>query len=356
MYADVLYNILFNLNKTADHDLPTVNEASVISYVKDAFGISESKHNESYERVRRKESPDIEVDGEITDDSGNISKQTRSYNTSCFITPKVNNFEALESHCCLLQILLKHELELSQTPYFYWSGKFSFLAATVLSLHSESKYLTEINLAFAKWAAYAEIHQWHPLDLKIFLEILDFIIDFQTDELGTLAVPSLMTTAKVLFPTCFGLTSNIVAGFKDPAQEKARINELKSTDEQVIKMFWDGASKLNTTFLKFFGALHETDDLQYNKIEILQKSFMILNKMKIIEPPIDEKVEKIVSEETLKESIMQGTSKYLSKIINIKKLRHKRNNVRLDELIRIMEVSTESCTSLSDRFGSHFEE
>lgn len=356
MYADVLYSVLFNLNKRADHDLPTVNEASVISYVKDAFGISESKHNESYERLRRKESPDIEVDGEIADDSGDILKQTRLSNTYSFITPKVNNFEALESHCCLMQILLKHELELSQTPHFYWSGKFSFLARTVLSLHSESKYLTEMNLAFTKWAAYAEVHQWHPLDLKIFLELLDIIINFKTDEMGTIALPKLMTTAQVLFPTCFGLASNFATSFQNLTQEKNHANELKSTDEQVIKMFWDAANKLNETFLQFFGKLQETDDLQCNKIEILRKSFTILNKMKIIKQPMDVNVCKTVSEEALKESIMRGISKYLSKIVNMKKLRHKRNSVKLDELIRIMEVSTESCKSLSDRFGSHFEE
>lgn len=355
MYEDVLYNITYNLKKQADHDLPAVNEASVISYVKDAFGITENKHNECYERVRRKESPDIDDDGQNFDDSGD-SKPTRPPNIYCFITPKVNNFEALESHCCLMQILLKHELELSQTPRFYWPGKFSFLATTVLSVHSDSKYLTETNIAFAKWAAYAEVHQWHPLDLKIFLEILDSLIEFNTGEVGTKAVTGLMTTAKVLLPACFGLTSNVVTGFKDPAYEKARVNELKSTDDQVIKMFWDAANKLSKTFLKFFGRLHETDDLQYIKIEILRKSFMILNKMKIIEPSMDENALKIVSEETLKESITQGTSEYLSRITKRNKWRHKRNNVRLDELIRIMELSIESFKSLSDRFGPSFVE
>lgn len=343
---------MYDLNRCADSDLPTINQNSAYSYVKDAFEISESKHDESLERVSRRDYGDF-FNGEIANDSPEaVSRKSTKTSTSCLLRPRINSFDYLYSHSCLIKILLKHELESSQTPHFYWSGKFSFLATTILSLHSESKLLTDTSMAFAKWAAFAEVHQFFPLDLKVFLELLDLVIESTVDEDGTVAVPNLLTSAKVLIPSCFGLAPNPNT-MSSLIDEKNCFNELRSSDQDTIQMFYEAVNQLNQAMLSYIEKLKDNDELEFMKIDILRKTFMIINRMRKLQPPVEHDRasatdDMIVDARGTKESVLNKGSK--------KKLRSKSNLIRLNELIKILKILAEECKNLIKRFATSFQE
>lgn len=337
---------MHHLNKDIDSDLPIINEYSAFAYIKDAFGISESKHSELLEKVKMRELPEIGVHVENpTDDNGNL--QPASF---CFVPSKVDNFEALEAHCSLLKILMKHELELSQTPHFYWSGKFSLLASTLLHLHAEFRLLSDIDIALSKWSAYTEIHRQHPLDLKVFTEILDAIIENFNHEELPVEKRLLFGTAKVFIPACFG-SSGAVLGLKEESAP-IELDQLKTKDEKVIAMFWHATKILTESFGRFISELNIENDLENIKIEILRKIFIIINKVKRVE----QGEINTAFEESIKTSVAHGTSKYLLRTLNRRNLKIKNNETRLDELIKFLEASTADFLKLSDRFGFIFEE
>jgi hypothetical protein len=351
VYEDVLYNTLHHLSDgDVDNDLPTININSALSYVRDAFGISENKHNEIYEKAKSREFPKIQIDKNTLSESdeGNLTKN--KLNKIYGFTPNINNFEALEAHCCLTKILLKHQLESSQTPHFYWDGKFSFLARSVLLQHSESKCLTDANIAFGQWAAYAEVHKQHPLNLAVFIEKLGEIVDICDNGETTIGEKNLLVAAKVFIPSCFGLAPTL-RSIKEPIVLKSSYDKLNTKDELVVKMFWNGAKILSDSFVLFIGKLYEKND---SEIEILIKTFEIMNKIKKIES--SENSMNIKFLESIKESITGETSKYLSQIINRKSLKNKNNEVRIRKLINVMTVANADFVKLIETYGSVFEE
>lgn len=349
---------MYHLNKDGEDDFeqPRINEDSALSYVKDAFGISENKHNEIFEKVKAKETPEITIDESPARDAVDSKLVISKPSTYCFLSPKINNYEALETHCCLVKILLKHELELSQAPHYYWSGKFSFLASTILHLHSEFRYLTETSLAFTKYTAFAEVHHQHPVDLKVFLEMLDALIIMFTDDDVMIADNKLLASARVFLPACLGMKSNIVDGIIDVANNRTSFDQLKTKDELTVKMFWEATKKLNDSFSSFVGKLLYESDLESIKIEMLRKMLMIINQIKKVEPPQSEVAVNMSFEESIKEAIKSSTSKYLSRLINKRKLKSKNNETRLFEVIRVVETASSDCLKAIDRFGAIFEE
>lgn len=240
--------------------------------MKDAFGISENEHNEMFEKVKTRDFSEVEtVDGPI--------EATKPEN--CQPAPENNNFEALDSHSTLMKVLLKHELEVSQAPFYYWNGKFSFLASTILQLHSKFKCLTAVNLMFARWFAFTDINQHYPLDLRMFTEILNSIIEVRNNNFMAVAETHFLTSAKVLLPTCFGMASKFIAGMKDSELEKPIYDQLATKDEQAINRFWEGTRMLSKSLNQFIIDLNQQEDeLENIKVEILRKAFIIINKTK----------------------------------------------------------------------------
>lgn len=347
MYEDVIYNILHHLNRFADndlYDLPTIDKESAVIYVRDAFGISENKHTEVFERVTKKQSPEIEIvlDTDVVD----ALDESQSKEKYCLLTSKVNNFEAFEAHCCLIKVLLKHELETSLAPHFYWSGKFNLLGTAILDLHSDFNFLTPNELSLIQWSAYSDIHQQHPIDLNVFINVLDRIIDdVIKEETRTVAEVSIF---KSFVPACFGFPS-IVNGLHDGLTIKA--DRLKTKDEKHTALFWKAAKVLNESFLLFIENLSEENDLENIKGDILRKIFAIVNKIQRVE---DVKLG-TAFEVSIGLAINRGTSKHLSGIIDRKKLRSLNHETRLDELIRVVARATTEYTRISDRFNFLFE-
>lgn len=332
------------MNKDIGDDLPTIDKESAFNYMRDAFGVSKNKHKEVFDRMKTKQSPEVEV-GFDTDgvDAVDLVRSKEKY---CFLTPKVNNFEALEAHCTLIKVLLKTELEVSQMPHFFWSGKFSLLGTTVLDLHSDYNFLTSNDLSMIQWSAYADIHRQHPIDLNVFINILDSIIDDAIKE-ETTAFKEI-SFIKSFVPACFGFPS-IVNGLHDGLIKTA--DRLKNKDEKTTAMFWNAAKVLNESNLLFIEKLSDENDLENIKGDILRKIFTIVNKIQKIE----NSELNSTFEVSVELAINRGTSKYLSKIINQKKLKSLHHETKLDELIRVVAQATTEYTNTSDRFNFLFE-
>ena len=235
-----------NGKEDVDNDLPIITENSAFSFIKDAFGISDDKHNELFEMTKSRDSPEIFVDSGNLNDSIDDNLPTKKLESFCNFTPNINNFRAIEAHCCLIKILLKHQLDLSQCPPYYWYGNFSFLARSLLSLHAESKYLTETNIAFTQLAAFTEIHKHHPLDLNTFSETFELIVHKSNTAETAATEKKLLDSAKIFIPACFGSITKMPQAIKQAQTGKISNDQLKTQDEFVIKMFWDSSKALRS--------------------------------------------------------------------------------------------------------------
>lgn len=329
-----------------DNDLPSINKHSAYNYVKDAFQVSDPKHNEIFEKVKSRESPEIVVETEIA------AAAADNVDAFCFVTPKIDELDAFKAHCCLTKILLNHELQTSNTPHYFWMGKFSLLASTILQLHSEFRYLTETNLAFTKWLAFADIQANHPLDLNVFFGIYELIAQEYKNEQKPVAMVSLLSAPRAFLPSCFGMPP-VFSQSKSSRVEKPDYVQLKTKDEKIVDSFWKASEYLTKVFLTFIENLNEENDLEFIKVELLRKSFMIVKKFLKIE---DTKTSQAGLEDSVKKAIANGTSKYLQKKLNKKILRRKNNEARLAELIRMMEIINADYMKTSERFGFIFEE
>ncbi|KAL7046708.1 hypothetical protein ACKWTF_002691 [Chironomus riparius] len=356
IYEDVLYNILHQLNHDAssnklgddyedENDQPPIESDSAFSYVRDAFGISIAKHDESLDRVKAKTAPETNVNQEENESKAN--KQS-----FCLLSPKIKNFEYIEAHCALLQILLKHELETSKIPPFFWSGKFNYFATKVLSIHTEFRFIDEPYTSFARWAAYSEIHRHHPLSLQIFNKLLDNIIDVYKDEFesAALAVPKMS-----FIPACFGFIGNITTGVPEIEAQNRCSDQLKTKDDEVVKLFWNSAYKLQDAFLDFIHNLHYKADEEesFIKIVVLRNIFEIVKRIDKVFLPRDVDERRFV--DLMTKSLTDGTIEHFMRNVNQKILKQTKNNEkRLEELIRVIKFVQEHFKQFVEEFGHVF--
>ncbi|KAG5671638.1 hypothetical protein PVAND_001829 [Polypedilum vanderplanki] len=351
IYQDILYNITHQLQSCDDNDEPEIQPEVALNYVRDAFGVNECKHLELMEKIKQREKPEDCVKA----DSGEIDSSTAPF---AVLSPKIKNYESLNAHCDLIKILLKHELETSKTPHYYWMGKFSFLASKILSLHADFQFLDELQVSFAKWIAFVEIHRQYPLHLKVFEDTLDKIVDvYKDEETSTALLPARMSTTLTFIPACFGFTGAIKPGLKIEELKNRTSDHLKIKDDEVIKQFWNSNNLLHESFLKFIHDLHYKHHDEENvifKAIILKNMFEIVNRIKKIFLPKD--IEQLNFEKLLKNALNDGTTEHLKRNMKHRALKKSRNcKVRLDELIRLLKFSEEHMKSIVNEYAHVFE-
>jgi hypothetical protein len=317
--------------------------------VRDAFGVSESKHMELMEKIRERTCPEACVDGD--DESG-----TKPFS---MLSPKIKNYENLNAHCDLLKILLKHELETSNTPHHFWIGKFSFLASTVLSLHADFQFLNEIQISFARWLAYIDVHRQYPLHLNVFEDLLDNIIDvYKDDESSTALLPARMSSTLTFIPACFGFPAAPTKNGVKVEDFKNRLSDhLKTKDDEIIKQFWNSYNILTETFLKFIHDInykHLDEDNVIPKPLVLKDIFNIVNRVKKIFVPKD--IEQLNFEELLKKALIDGTAEHFQRNINRRALKKSnKGDIRIDELIRLIKFSEQQMNETVNEHAHVFE-
>ncbi|CRK88357.1 CLUMA_CG002134, isoform A [Clunio marinus] len=332
VYEDVLCNIQQYLNKNSnldiDIDFPTINEDTAIKYIKDAFEINDSKHEEILEKMSQ-----VKVD--TTKENENKNMKRKSF---CVLSIQLFDYEALRAYTYLLKILLKHELDTSQTPHNYWLGNFSFLGRSVLALYSKAKHLTEGQLTLCRLSAYAEIHQKHPLNLAVFVNLLNSVIEVLQHETFIDANKNLMTSAKLYLPSCFGMATD--NDNDDLVNENTQNDQTKSENELIIEMFWRATKILSECFFKFIEEFYGENNLDFIKEEILCKLMIIQGRIEKIDVP-EELMKKISFDEVIKRSITTGTDKFINKAVRFDHLKNENieTEIKLNELIKLMEES-----------------
>lgn len=138
-----------------------------------------------------------------------------------------NDQVAIQEHRHLLRLLLTHELESSKVAQYWWAGKFSNSGERVLLQHAAQSGLTDIDVAFAQWSVFTEVHQQHCLAFSLFDSILEKLIrSVQTKSFYHEEEHNIFWEAtKRILPSCF---SKIRKLRKDVAGEK---NVLKTLTE-----------------------------------------------------------------------------------------------------------------------------
>lgn len=304
-----------------------IDENSVLQYVQDAFGMDEGKHEELLAKVKELQTEEFSV----------VTKSSEG---------------GFKSHINLLKILLKHEIESSRIPKHYWSGNFSFLATSILSLHADFQMLDETLTSFAKWTAFSEIHYQYPLALKTFKILLDSIVDVYIEEELNL---NLRNRKSSILPACLTISS---PSFHQKALEAASnrcCDQLKSNDFEIQKSFWNSSQKLSEAFTKLIRNIHiENEDIDV--IEILRGIFELEKRIEKILPMDLISISNSRFVELVKKALTEGTAMHLHKNVKRKLLRSSKNEKRLNELMRLMSFAEDHLRKMTRKFTDVFEE
>jgi len=337
LYEGVLYNIIHHrLTIDEDDELPVANQISMINFVIDAFEM-QSKHDEIMKKVESNEPPIIEAV-----DEGNEG--------FCFLTYKT---DVVKLHTCLLKILLRHELESSSIPRRHWHGKFSFLATTILYLHSKHNFLSEIDIAFAKWSAFAEIHRQFALNVVVFKNIIDSVTDAfdedNGDECDSIELPIFLRPAKKFIPACFGIMPQVVNGIKDSENGH---DQLKTKDDDAVQIFWETTQSIIESFCDFIQNLFQNkDDPGVN--DTLRTTLEVCIKINKLKLPSEFK---IPIEDDIKNFLSAGASDHLLKSFKNEVLKSTNNELKLAELTELLRFAVKSYDAFIDQFGETFEQ
>lgn len=311
-----------------DEDLILIDQEAALQFVRDAFGITNNQHVNFIKKVK-------ELDGD----------------SSYFAVLSTSSKEPFQSYKNLLKIFLKHEIESSKIPHFCWSGKFSFLASSILSLHAEFLSLDETVTSFARWSAFISIHYQFPLNLKVYHDLLDATVEGykETDEVN-IKFSSFRRARKSL--ACLGLASPSLNQKVLEAASNRCGDELKISDIEIIKSFWESSQKLSENFMKFIRQIHYEDE-EINKIELLKSMCEIEKRIgKIISMHA---FEKPLFVELVKKALTEGTAEHLSRNVRKKILISQKNAGRLRELIRVMRFAEDHLKKISSKYAEVFE-
>lgn len=340
VYENIVYIVTHGGDKKAEttndgddenDDMPTIDAASAITYLKDAFGISEEDH--------------LKI---IGDNETQIQRR--------------NKFDAIEAEITLTKILLKHELVLSQTPNYYWRGSASFLTKEILKLQTSFEHIDEITLAFIRWSAYADVHKTHPLNPSVFVDLLDILTEVYVDKnRGTL-----MNSTKKMIPACFGLAytnnnandKNSIGRANGNGKRSAHFQNLRTEDSKLLELFWIAAKSLGESFLDFLVDLNSDDDLDNVKVETLITSFQLLIRIRKIDTrkvANDEQAFFENFENSMRLAVTGGVCKNIDKFIINNELESS-DSVDLDALMKFVNFIKGNYLKFSDKFAKTFKE
>lgn len=219
-----------------------------------------------------------------------------------------NDQVASQEHRHLLKILLYHELEASKVAHHWWSGKFSALAETIITQHQAQSGLTEIDVAFAQWAVYSEVHQQHPLAFELFETIIDVLIrPIQTKSVSHQEEISIFWEAtKRLLPSCFGIVRKIR---KKLAGDSNALKHLSRALNIIAKVALLEPPESTDLFPEqYYGWLKKNGEASWD------------------------------IREAMKQAVTIGTEEYFEGIIDNDELISDDNETRLQQLIKVIQL------------------
>lgn len=237
-----------------------------------------------------------------------------------------NDQVASQEHRHLLKVLLYHELEASKVAQYWWSGKFSHPAETIITQHAAQSGLTDIDVAFAQWSIYTEIHHKHPLAFGLFNDILE----------------------KLIRP----IQTNTV-----------------SHDEE-LSMFWEATKKFLPSCFSIIRKLRKKTSGDRSSTKTLNEVLSIIAKVALLEPPegfdlFPEQMYgwlKRTSEckwdlrETLTSAVDAGAAEWFISIIDQRELNSDDEETRLQQLVKIIQLVRSDLQRSIEHYDRIFQE
>ncbi|XP_044262026.1 protein unc-13 homolog 4B isoform X2 [Tribolium madens] len=127
-----------------------------------------------------------------------------------------NRQVAAQEHRHMLRIVLLHELELSKVAQFWWCGTFSPQGEALLTQHIAQSGLTPPEVALCQWAVYTSVHQNHALSFSLFGKLLEKLLKPLQGGSNDEDLKIFWDGAKKLLPSCFSVIRKIrKRDFKD---------------------------------------------------------------------------------------------------------------------------------------------
>jgi hypothetical protein len=320
-----------------DDEYLAVNNVTAKSYMEDVFRTANIEH--------------LQIKNLSTE---SLESQT---DTFCVLSPKTIIIDNIKVHAALIQVILKYELDVSRMPHYKWNENFSVTAKKILKVHSDYRLLEDSSVLFAKWIAYIETHQQHPLSLEIFHIILDNVICQSTKKKRNKSFKIKLPGQIKIYPGAIARVikvGTVKKGIPDPINNNY-IHLKAKTD--VVKFFWKSAYKLFDNFLSFIHDLHY-DDLNSSDVldkgQALKKMCIIIGKFENIEIPDD--YEERNFKECVKETLIYGTKEHFKQNVNHNVLEDPNLSTRkMDELIIILKFVQRHLKKFDEAFGLVFE-
>ncbi|CRK88354.1 CLUMA_CG002131, isoform A [Clunio marinus] len=186
-----------------------------------------------------------------------------------------NDQVASQEHRHLLKILLYHELESSKVAHHWWSGKFSSLAETIITQHQAQSGLTDIDVAFAQWSVYCEVHQHHPLSFELFERIIDKLIKpIQTRNVThEEEITIFFESTKRLLPSCFGIIRKLRKKLAGDANTLKHLTRVINIISKIATL--EPTPSIDLFPEQYFGWLKKTGDLAVDIRDVMNQAVTI---------------------------------------------------------------------------------
>lgn len=219
-----------------------------------------------------------------------------------------NDQVASQEHRHLLKILLYHELETSKVAHHWWSGKFSSIAERIINQHQAQSGLTDIDVAFAQWAVFTEVHQHHPLSFELFDQILNVLIrPIQTNKVSHCEEISIFWEAtKRLLPSCFGIVKKLRKKLSGDANSLKHLTKALSIIAKVATLEPPESTDLFPE--QYYGWLRKSEEISWD------------------------------IRDAMNQAVARGTEEYFDSIIENDELISDDAEVRLQQLIKVIQL------------------
>lgn len=323
-------------------------DESDFTYLQEAFHVPEFSHKRIVEKVRKK----LELENGNKSDTISISSISSSKSQESLFYRNLLadsvSIEYIKSHIVLLKTLVKHEISTSKPPSYQWMDDFNATATKILKCYATATNIEEPYISFAKWAAYAEIHQTHPINLKNFHKLLDNMTETLADRRSSPVHrrSSSMSTKFLKF----------LEGNKNEDVTKSDGDiQLKMMDEEVVKLFWNTTKVLQDSFLNFIKNLinNPTEDKAILVDSILINILENQKKIDKIHPQNNPNPRKFT--EAVIDSLTDGTIEHLQKQMNQKIFKQAKHiEQKLNQLIKVLQFTQKHFRQLTQEFGQIF--
>lgn len=192
--------------------------------------------------------------------------------------------------------------------HYWWSGKFSSMADTIISQHQAQSGLTEIDISFAQWSVFTEVHHQHPLSFELFEKILEVLVrPIQTGNVNHAEeLVVFWESTKRLLPSCFGIVRKLRKTLAGDANSVRNLAKALNIIAKISSL--EIPESVNLFPPQYYGWLKKVGETSWDIGKALNHAVLI------------------------------GTEEYFDSIIDHDELLSDDNDVRLQQLIKVIQL------------------